>query len=184
MGVDSHICRLSAETESCKARATRPDEHAVAVSRRARTRGDGSLQSPARQIAPKNSCHLPPKVTGSVVSYRWSARLSGEGRANRPAAGAGELIGYARCSIVLRPTPGKPRLPGQNRRAQPAGEHADVGAAAGRAHRRGARPGRRRRRAGRSRRHGDVMAEQHAADHLPGVPGRVLEAVGHVSPLS
>jgi len=31
---------------------------------------------------------------------------------------------------------------------------------------------------------GDVAAEQHAADDLPGVPGRVLEAVGHVSPLS
>jgi hypothetical protein len=31
---------------------------------------------------------------------------------------------------------------------------------------------------------GDVAAEQHAADHLPGVPGRVLEAVGHVSSLS
>ena len=30
---------------------------------------------------------------------------------------------------------------------------------------------------------GDVTAEQHAADHPPGVPGRVLEAVGHVSPL-
>ena len=29
---------------------------------------------------------------------------------------------------------------------------------------------------------GDVVAEQHAADDLPGVPGRVLEAVGHVSP--
>ena len=31
---------------------------------------------------------------------------------------------------------------------------------------------------------GDVAAQQHAADDLPGVPGRVLEAVGHVSPLS
>ena len=31
---------------------------------------------------------------------------------------------------------------------------------------------------------GDVAAEQHPADDLPGVPGRVLEAVGHVSPLS
>jgi hypothetical protein len=31
---------------------------------------------------------------------------------------------------------------------------------------------------------GDVTAEQHAADDLPGVPGRVLEAVGHVSSLS
>ena len=31
---------------------------------------------------------------------------------------------------------------------------------------------------------GDVAAEQHAADDLPGVPGRVLQAVGHVSPLS
>jgi hypothetical protein len=30
----------------------------------------------------------------------------------------------------------------------------------------------------------DVPAEQHAADDLPGVAGRVLEAVGHVSPLS
>ena len=30
----------------------------------------------------------------------------------------------------------------------------------------------------------DVAAEQHAADDLPGVPGRVLEAVGHVSSLS
>ena len=31
---------------------------------------------------------------------------------------------------------------------------------------------------------GNVAAEQHAADDLPGVPGRVLGAVGHVSPLS
>jgi hypothetical protein len=31
---------------------------------------------------------------------------------------------------------------------------------------------------------GDVAAEQHAADDLPGMPGRVLEAVGHVSSLS
>ena len=30
----------------------------------------------------------------------------------------------------------------------------------------------------------DVPAEQHAADDLPGVPGRVLQAVSHVSPLS
>ena len=30
----------------------------------------------------------------------------------------------------------------------------------------------------------DVPAEQHAVDDLPGVPGRVLEAVGHVSSLS
>jgi hypothetical protein len=29
---------------------------------------------------------------------------------------------------------------------------------------------------------GDVLAEQHAADDLPGVPGRVLRAFGHVSP--
>ena len=29
---------------------------------------------------------------------------------------------------------------------------------------------------------GDVPAEQHAADDLPGVPGRVLRADGHVSP--
>jgi hypothetical protein len=28
---------------------------------------------------------------------------------------------------------------------------------------------------------GDVAAEQHAADDLPGVPGRILRAVGHVS---
>ncbi len=28
---------------------------------------------------------------------------------------------------------------------------------------------------------GDVAAEQHAADNLPGVPGRVLEAVSLVS---
>jgi hypothetical protein len=28
---------------------------------------------------------------------------------------------------------------------------------------------------------GDVTAEQHAADDLPGVPGRVLRAVGYVS---
>jgi hypothetical protein len=31
---------------------------------------------------------------------------------------------------------------------------------------------------------GDVAAEQHAADDLPGVPGRILETVGHVSPPS
>ena len=31
---------------------------------------------------------------------------------------------------------------------------------------------------------GDVTAEQHAADDLARVPGRVLEAVGHVSSLS
>jgi hypothetical protein len=31
---------------------------------------------------------------------------------------------------------------------------------------------------------GDVAAEQHAADDLPGVPGRVVRAGGHVSPLS
>ena len=30
----------------------------------------------------------------------------------------------------------------------------------------------------------DVPAEQHAADHLPGVPGRVLRVGGHVSPPS
>jgi hypothetical protein len=30
----------------------------------------------------------------------------------------------------------------------------------------------------------DVPAEQHAADDLPGVAGRVLRAGGHVSPLS
>ena len=28
----------------------------------------------------------------------------------------------------------------------------------------------------------DVPAEQHAADDVPGVPGRVLRAVSHVSP--
>ena len=28
---------------------------------------------------------------------------------------------------------------------------------------------------------GDVAAEQHPADDLPSVPGRVLETVGHVS---
>jgi hypothetical protein len=28
----------------------------------------------------------------------------------------------------------------------------------------------------------DVAAEQHAADDLPGVPGRILRAGGHVSP--
>jgi hypothetical protein len=28
---------------------------------------------------------------------------------------------------------------------------------------------------------GDVPAEQHAADDVPGVPGRVLRADGHVS---
>jgi hypothetical protein len=28
----------------------------------------------------------------------------------------------------------------------------------------------------------DVPAEQHTADDLPGVPGRVLRADGHVSP--
>ncbi len=31
---------------------------------------------------------------------------------------------------------------------------------------------------------GDVAAEQHPADNMAGVPGRVLRAVGHVSPLS
>jgi hypothetical protein len=31
---------------------------------------------------------------------------------------------------------------------------------------------------------GDVAAEQHAADDLPGMPGRILQAVSHVSPLS
>jgi hypothetical protein len=31
---------------------------------------------------------------------------------------------------------------------------------------------------------GDVAAQQHAADDPPGPPGRVLLAVGHVSPLS
>jgi hypothetical protein len=31
---------------------------------------------------------------------------------------------------------------------------------------------------------GDVAAEQHAADDLPGVPGRVVRVGGHVSPLS
>ena len=31
---------------------------------------------------------------------------------------------------------------------------------------------------------GDVAAEQHAADDLPGVPGRVLRVSGHVSSLS
>jgi hypothetical protein len=31
---------------------------------------------------------------------------------------------------------------------------------------------------------GDVAAEQHAADDLPGVPGRVLRVGGHVSPPS
>jgi hypothetical protein len=30
----------------------------------------------------------------------------------------------------------------------------------------------------------DVPAEQHAADDLPGVPGRVLRVGGHVSPPS
>jgi hypothetical protein len=30
---------------------------------------------------------------------------------------------------------------------------------------------------------GDVAAEQHAADDLPGVAGRVLETAGHVSSL-
>jgi hypothetical protein len=29
---------------------------------------------------------------------------------------------------------------------------------------------------------GDVAAEQHAADDLPGVPGRILRGGGHVSP--
>jgi hypothetical protein len=29
---------------------------------------------------------------------------------------------------------------------------------------------------------GDVPAEQRAADDLPGVPGRILRAGGHVSP--
>ena len=32
--------------------------------------------------------------------------------------------------------------------------------------------------------YGDVPAEQHAADDLPGVLGYVLRAVGHVSSLS
>ncbi|HYV80737.1 MAG TPA: hypothetical protein VE979_21650 [Streptosporangiaceae bacterium] len=31
---------------------------------------------------------------------------------------------------------------------------------------------------------GDIPAKQHAADDLPGVPGRILQAVSHVSPLS
>jgi hypothetical protein len=31
---------------------------------------------------------------------------------------------------------------------------------------------------------GDVAAEQHAADDLPSVPGRVLRVGGHVSPPS
>jgi hypothetical protein len=31
---------------------------------------------------------------------------------------------------------------------------------------------------------GDVAAEQHAADDLPGVPGHILRACGHVSPPS
>jgi hypothetical protein len=31
---------------------------------------------------------------------------------------------------------------------------------------------------------GDVAAEQHTADDVAGVAGRVLRAVGHVSPLS
>jgi hypothetical protein len=31
---------------------------------------------------------------------------------------------------------------------------------------------------------GDVPAEQHTADDLPGVPGRVLRLGGHVSPPS
>jgi hypothetical protein len=31
---------------------------------------------------------------------------------------------------------------------------------------------------------GDIPAKQHAPDDLPGVPGRILQAVSHVSPLS
>ena len=55
-------------------------------------------------------------------------------------------------------------------------DRAGRGAAAGRAHRFGALPGRRRDELRGLRVDSDVPAEQHPADDLPGVPGRVLRA--------
>ena len=87
--------------------------------------------------------------------------------------------------MVLRPAPGSPRLPGQNRGAQPAGGNTPAPA-----RRPGGRTGAERGLDGVGDElgglgvDGDVAAEQHAADHPPGVAGRVLQAVGHVSPLS
>src|SRR5262249_5033537 len=46
-------------------------EYAEAISRRARTPGDGSLQPPARQIAPKNPCHLPGSAPHFVMATAW-----------------------------------------------------------------------------------------------------------------
>ena len=62
--------------------------------------------------------------------------------------------------------------PYQNSGSQPAGEHAGLGAAAGRAHWLGVPPDGGGHELRGFRVDGDVAAEQHAADDLPGVPGR------------
>ena len=173
---------------------TRP--HALHVHRRRARQGSGTLRGqggrvssagprkthPAKVTAPgaprrdiQKHEHRVRRPCGRVVSDRMVRETARRGEANWPAAGAGELIGYARCSTVPRSAPGSPRLPGQNRGTQPAGEHAGAGAAAGRAHRRGARPGTGvRDELGGLGVDGDVAAEQHAADDVARRAGRVL----------
>jgi hypothetical protein len=84
-----------------------------------------------------------------------------------------------------RSAPGSPRLPGQNKGAQSAGGNTPASA-----RRPGGRTGAERGLDGVGDElrglgvDGDIPAKQHAADDLPGVPGRILQAVSHVSPLS
>jgi hypothetical protein len=94
-------------------------------------------------------------------------------------------MGYARCAIVLRPTPGSP-APARSEQG---------GAVSG-----GNTPALARRSGGPTGLEcgldgvgdelgglgvdGDIAAEQHAADHMACVARRVLRAVGYVSPLS
>ena len=120
-----------------------------------------------------------PPTCGSVVSYRWSARLSGEGRLTGPLPvreGSSATQG-APSSCGRRQEARACRIRTGGRSQQ--GDRPASALLAGRAHRRGARPGRRWRRAGRSRRRWRCCGAA-----ARGGRGRVRRAVGHVSPLS
>ena len=106
-----------------------------------------------------------------VISCRWSARLSGEGRLTGPRPGReSSLAATVAPSACGRP--GSPRLPGQNR-----GGPVSRGNTPAPARRPGGGTGAERGLDGVGDElgglgvDGDVPAEQHAADDLPGVPG-------------